>query len=320
MKQGENADILQEKGLRINLCKNDKFHGRRIEGMVIKVQNGVFSNEYDESRKTQKSGKENKEQVRNGSVFGGGLKQKLDPVALKKEQAQKRAMKIWTDAASAEQKIDIDLEERAAHMDELRQKMKELQGQVNSISEEQEALKEQYGITDDGPKPAEYVSRYMELEKAKGEFQRQLDEANQGYLEESNIIKGIKKGRLKSHAMADAQKEKDEMMIEASKEAAFGMMNEVKEKIDEEQAEQKEKAEEKAEKKEAEEELREAIREKTEGRKSDEEEPALEVTEAEDFIQLESVKEEVQKEVKKMVNEMNLLVEDLKGAAVDETL
>lgn len=287
--------------------------------MVIKVQNGMFSNECDESGKTQKNGKKN-EQVRNGSVFGGGLKEQLDPVAAKKEQAKKRAMKIWKDAVGAQQKIDLDLEERADHADKLHQTMEELQGQIKYVSEQQEALKEQYGVTGDGPKPAEYVSRYMELEQAKGEYQKQMADANKEYLEENGIIQGIKKGRLKSHAMADAQKEKDELMIEASKEAAHGMMNEVREKIDEEQAEQKEKAEEKAEKKEAEEELREAIREKAEGRKEDEKEPALETVEAEGFIRLDSVKEEVKNEVQKMVNEMNLLVEDLKGAAVDENL
>ena len=288
--------------------------------MVIKVQNGMFSNECDESGKAQKNSKEKNEQVRNGSVFGGGLKRQLDPVAAKKEQAQKRAMKIWKDAVGAQQKIDLDLEERAEHMDKLHQTMEELQGQIKSVSEQQEALKEQYGITGEGPKPAEYVSRYMELEQAKGEYQKQMADANKEYLEESNIIKGIKKERLKSHAMADAQKEKDELMIEASKEAAHGMMNEVKEMIDEKQEEQKEKAEEKAEKKEAEEELREAIREKAEGRKEDEDAPALETVEAEGFIRLDSVKEEVKSEVQKMVNEMNLLVEDLKGAAVDENL
>ena len=37
-------------------------------------------------------------------------------------------------------------------------------------------------------------------------------------------------------------------------------------------------------------------------------------------IQPDSTKEEIKHEVKKMLNEMNLLVEEIKGAAVDEQL
>jgi len=293
--------------------------------MVIKVQNGVFAPAADESKSTDKKGGEEKG-LKNGVVFGGGLQQQWDPVAAKKKQAQKQAMKIWSDAAGAEQKIDKDLEERTAHMDEMRARMNELNAQIGAISDKQAELKEEYGITDEtklselGERGQEYLGRYLELEKAKGEFKAQFHEANKEFLEEDSIIHGIKLGRLKSHAMADAQKQKDEMMIAASKEAATGMMNEVKEKIDEEQKEQEEKAKEKAEKEEAEEELREAIREKAEGSKDSDDNPALEASETENFIHLESTKTDVKEEVQKMVNEMNLLVEDLKGAAVDKTL
>lgn len=323
--------------------------------MVIKVQNGVFSSAASESRSTQKDDKEEKK-VKNGSIFAGELNEQWSSVALKKEQAQKQAMKIWSDAASAEQKLDTDLEERAAHMEKLRGLMKELNTQIGEISDKQAELAEEYGIAEDtqlaqdvellmkerktggvlpgsfteeeqarlqeleGSRAQEYVDRYMELESGKSFYKQQLDEHQKSYLEESNAIETIKNSRLKSHAMVDAQKQKDEMMIAASKEAAYGMMNEVKEKIDEKQEEREEKAEEKAEKEEAEEELREAIREKAEGSSKSDDESVWEEMKAEDIIRLDSSNEDVQKEVQKMMDEMNLLVEDLKGAAVDKTL
>lgn len=323
--------------------------------MVIKVQNGVIAPAADESRSAQKHGRKEK-QVKNGAIFAGGLNEQWSLVARKKEQAQKQAMKIWSDAAGAEQKIDRDLEERAAHMEKLRGLMQELNTQIGAISDKQAELTEEYGISEDaqlaqdvellmkkekmgvvlpgqfteeeqarlkeleGSRAQEYVDRYMELEEGKAFYRKQLDEHQKSYLEESNAIEAIQSSRLKSHTMADAQKQKDEMMIAASKEAAHGMMNEVKEKIDEEQEEQKEKAEEKAEKEEAEEELRKAIREKAEGSRETDEDSVLEASETEGFIRLESTKTDVKQEVQKMVDEMNLLVEDLKGAAVDKTL
>lgn len=327
--------------------------------MVINVNTGMVSGSFSEAGKAQEMEKENgKTQVKNGTVFGGNFKQKFDPVAIKKEQAQKQAMKLWTDAVDAQQDMDNEMEERVKHMEQLKGLMEEAKSQINAISDSQAALAEKYGIkegsqeqadaellikqsknkgfpegmgetfTDEekarleelkGSELEEYVGRYMELENGKSMYQEDLDAARKEYVSESNVIKEMKKARLKTHIMVDAQKEKDEMMIAASKDAAFGMMNEVKEKIDEEQAEQKEKAEEKAEKEEAEEELREAIREKAEG-KEENDETNLETTETEEFVQLDSVKDEITQEVKKMVDEMNLLMEDLKGASVDKVL
>ncbi len=325
--------------------------------MVINANTGMVSGSFSEAGKTQENEKENgKAQVKNGAVFGGNFKQKFDPVAIKKEQAQKQAMKLWTDAVDAQQDMDNEMEESIKHMEQLRGLMEEANSRINAISDSQAALAEKYGIKEGSQEQAdaellirqaknmgfpdadftdeerarveelngnseleEYVGRYMELEKGKEVHQKELNQAKKEYLAEGHVIRGLKTIRLKKHTMIDAQKEKDEMMIAASKDAAFGMMNEVKDKIDEEQAEQKEKAEEKAEKEEEKEELREAIREKAEG-KEENDDTNLETTETEEFVQLDSVKDEITQEVKKMVDEMNLLMEDLKGASVDKVL
>ena len=319
--------------------------------MVIKAT-GAASNEYAASRKAEQNGVENKNgKVINGSVFGGNLKQKLDPVSAKKAQAQKKAMKMWSDAVGAQQKIDKDLEQRASHIEDLRKEINELNHSISQISDKQEVLKEQYGITDadaqdiallkkaanlvpgktlteeeaakveqlKDQRVGEYYERYSSLEAGKGTFLEDRDKKQKELLDESKAITAIQNGRLKDHSMIDAQKKKDEMMIAASKDTAFGMMNEVKDKIDERQEELEEKEKEKAEEKQEEEERLEAIREKSKEHEDDDEE-ILDLAQTDEIIQLGDASKSIKQEVKKMVNEMNLLVEDLKGASVDKEL
>lgn len=318
--------------------------------MVIKAT-GAASNEYAAARKAEQNGAENKNgKVINGSVFGGNLKQKLDPVSAKKAQAQKKAMKMWSDAAGAQQKIDRDLDKRASHIEDLRKEINELNKSVAQITDKQEELKEQYGITEadaqdlellkkansmeqfqmtdeekakaeqlKGERVGEYYERYAALEAGKGVFLKDMDDKQKELLAESKAITAIQNGRLKDHSMIDAQKKKDEMMIAASKDAAFGMMNEVKDKIDEQQEELEEKEKEKAEEKKEEEERLEAIRDKNKENKDDDEE-VLDIVDTDEIIQLGDATKDIKQDVKKMVNEMNLLVEDLKGAAVDKEL
>lgn len=330
--------------------------------MNVKFQTSAVSNEFAESRKLARNAEEGKNgKVHSSSVFLGNLSQKWDPVLARKEQVQNRAMQLWKDAVSAEQKIDTDLKERAAHIEKLHKDIDVANEQVKFFSGEQEALKEKYGIEEDsreqqdlelllkqrearkpsnqpsmiefseeelerlkeleGQPLTEYQSRYLELEDSKEIYRKEIDECHKTCLEESNIIKGIKQERLKSHGMADAQKKKDEMMMEAGKEAANMLMDEVKDKIDKDREEQAEKAEEKAEKEEKEEERLEAIREeKKEEESAEEGEELFDVLRSEGGIQPDSTKEEIKQEVKKMLNEMNLLVEEIKGAAVDEQL
>jgi len=318
--------------------------------MVIKAT-GAASNEYAAARKAERNGAENKNgKVVNGSVFGGNLKQKLDPVSAKKAQAQKKAMKMWSDAAGAQQKIDKDLEQRASHIEELRKEINELNSSVLQISGQQDALKEQYGITEadaqdiellkkadssipgslteeeqakveqlKGQRVGEYYERYSDLESGKGIFLKDMEKAQKELVAESRAITFIQNGRLKSHSMIDAQKEKDEMMIAASKDAAFGMMNEVKDKIDEHQEELEEKEKEKAEEKKEEEERLEAIRDKNKENEEDDEE-VVDIVDTDEILQMGDAAKDIKQDIKKMVNEMNLLVEDLKGASVDKEL
>lgn len=328
------------------------MYSERIgEKMVIKA-NGTVSGEYAASTKAERNGRENQNgTMKNGSVFAGNLKQKLDPVSIKKAQAQKQAMKMWSDAVGAQQKIDKDLDERSAHIEELRKEINSLNESVKEFSAGQEALKKQYGITDadaedlallekandgfksltmteaekakaeqlKGQRIGEYYKRYSSLEAQKGDLLASIDKMQGEVIGESQMIKGIQNARLKTHTMIDAQNKKDEMMIAASKDAAFGMMNEVKDKIDERQEELEEKEKEKAEEKEEEEKRLEAIRDKNK-EKDDDDDEVLDVVHTDEILQMDGTADAVKQDVKKMIGEMNLLVEDLKGSTVDQQL
>ncbi len=255
------------------------------------------------------------------AVFGGNFAQNCNPVEARKEQAKKQAMQLWKDAVSAEQKIDRDLDEREEHVEKLRAVIDEMQGHISRLSDKQEELKELYGVKPDSdmPLPQEYLERYRELEEAKGVYLETQHKAKKEFLAESEAIDTIKDSRVKSHALVDAQKQKDDAMIKISEDAAQMRLQEVKDKVDEEQEKQEEKAREKAEKEEIAEELREAIREKVHGEKEyEEEEDSLVIMQTEAFAKLDNIKDEVQQEVEKMANDMKILVEELKGAAVDE--
>lgn len=321
------------------------------------MQNGLVSNEFAESRKLARNGEGGSNgKVQNGSVFTGNWNQNADPVMARKELMQRKAMRMWSDAVTAEQRLDKDVEERRKRIEKLKGDIDYLHEQINFLSDQQEALKETYGITGEesqqkdiellmkkrssnpimqdefseeeltrlkeleGHPLNEYLDRHFELESAKGEFKKQMDEIRDECLAEDNAITRIKQERLKSHALLDAQEEKDEMMIAASEEAANMLIEEVKDKIDEEQEELEEKAEEKAEKEEAEEERLEAIREEKKETEEDDDDEMTEMLLSEDVAQMDSTKEEIKQEVKKMMHELKLVVEDLKGAAVDEQL
>lgn len=323
--------------------------------MVIKMQNIGVGNEYGESRAAERNGKEDKgTAVKNGAVFGGNIKQKLDPVAAKKAQAQKNAMKLWDDAVGAEKKIDDDIREKLKNIDNLRTENAALNEEVKKYAGLQEDLKEKYNLSDEeqadfhllnksrkemkGKRVSfteeererlkellsrplegrlkEFSERYNELEGAKAIYQEEIAENLKTIREDSNYVRGIINGRLKSHAMIDAQKEKDESMRKASEEAVHMMMGEVKDHIDEQQEEIEEKAEEKAEKEEEKQDQIDAVKDKSEEGEGEE----VEVGMTEQIINLNSTKSDIQQEVDKMVNDMKLLAEDLKGAKVNEVV
>lgn len=265
------------------------------------------------------------------SIFGGNLNETLDLIAKKREEAQKKAMKVVSDAFRNEQKVDKDLEKRSEHICELRQELKDANEQWQELEARKEELKEMYGVTEDNSGNAEYQERVAELSEQQEAFGEEMEQARKGIREEAAIIRGVKQERLKTHPMLDAMNQKEEILDAASDEIMGMLVEEGKKHIEEKTEENKEKAEELQEEKEKQEEQIQAVKEKVE-----EMEAFVEETKASNqgkqtkneqmensiyqMVELEEIKVDVQKEVESIVDKMALVIEDIKGACVDQKL
>ncbi len=298
------------------------------------------------------------EEVRNkrlekGSLFIGDMNKDLfsNEILEKKKEARKKAMKVVGDAWESDRQIDNDLQERRDLISALDQENKEAQSQINELNQRQEELMQKFGITEDSQEQkdlellrrekqmltgegeslsreelkyvwklkaeglTEYQQRQLALDGEKDHFQTIIDKNNQTIVEENAIIRGIRLERLKHHTMVDAQKQADDILDAASKEVIGILMEEAKEHVDKESEENQEKAEALEEKKE---EMNEFIESQQEKREETEE--ILEEVPVEEILSMSQLKDEVKQEVKKIVSEMKLVAEDIKGAMVDKSL
>ena len=285
------------------------------------------------------------------SICAGGLNKAVDPILQKKQQAQKQAMKIVGDTWANDRKIDDDLDERRARIKENREIIGKAKDELNRISKEREALRERYGVEEDSQeeqdlkllekeidakKPGsevrltkeewekieeikkngltEYQTRSLEMKNGGGLYEDEIAEAEKIIKMETAVISSIKLERLKKDPMVEAQKNAKEI-IDAARDEILGMLiDEGKDHIDEEMEEKKEAAEKAEEKKEEQEEKAEKKDEK-----EAQEEQFREQIQASTELMTKSdeLLDDVQRKVKKILDEMKLLEEDLKGAAVD---
>ena len=288
------------------------------------------------------------------SVDASGLKAAFDPVAQKKAQAQKQALKLVGDVFAGDRKVDQDLEGRRERIRQLQQENGEYRRSIQDIESNREELRKNSGVAADSEEERELqllakdkeasfegssvrlsaeekeevarikergLTQYQEESLAMKEDERYFAEAihksEQEIQMENSVISGTKIERLKSHAMVDAQKEAEQIMQKASEEIVNLLVGEAKDHIEEELEEKKEAAKEEAEKRE---ELQEKVDAAKERKKEQEEftEEILEATKGQ--ISGASGMNEAQQEIKDMMNKMKLIEEDIKGAAVDKNV
>ena len=298
----------------------------------------------------QQSGKGKKK-----NVFAGELNGTQDNILLKKQQAQKQALKVVTDTWSGDKKIDDDVKERRERIKNLREEVGNAQKELNQIAEQQEVLRKRYGVDADseeqkdlelllksreakrnpkvsltkeeqerlaeieGQERTEYQNRVLELDSF-GDYHRDIiSKAKQQIEIENNIIRETKLERLKKDPMLDAQKQADAIEEAANKEILGMLVDEGKEHIDKEQEEKKEQAAEAKEKKEEQEEL---LAKRKDERKEAEKraEELAESLPVAQLLDLDKTQEELNREIQNIVDKMKLIEEDIKGAAVDTTL
>lgn len=285
------------------------------------------------------------------SIFAGGLKKVIDPIRQKKEQAQKQAMKIVGDTWENDRKIDDGLDERRAKVREYQEMIGAANEELLEIKNKRIQLREDMGIAEDSEeeqdlkllekeidsyKPGsdvslteeerkrivqikakgltDYQERSLAMKNGGALYETEINEASQAMQGENAAIKSIELERLKKDPMVGAQKAKDEILEQASDQIVGMLMEEAKDKIDEEMEEKKEAAE-KAEEEKKEEEER---AEKQDEKKVKEEQFREQIKDSTELMtKSDELLDDVQREVKKILDEMKLLEEDLKGAAVD---
>lgn len=308
-------------------------------GENIKQENQVKDKEHQRENRTD--------------FFAGGLNQDLfeNKLLQKKKEAQEKALKVVGDAFAGDQEIDNDIQERRDKIAALEQENQKLQNQINEISDRQDALMEQYGITADSQEQkdlellrkkdkwlkgegselteeesqriaemeseglTDYQKRQREWDAEKNHFQNDLDKNREQILEEYAIIRGTKLERLKHDPMVKAQKEAEAILDSASREIIGMIMEEAKDTIDEESKENREKAEKLEEIQEEKEAFIEKQKEKREETKE-----LLENMPMEEMVHMGQLKDEIKQEIKNIVSEMKLVAEDIKGALVDESV
>lgn len=309
----------------------------------MKVQNkAIFMGESIQSERHGTNGKKSGR----SNVFAGDLNKTFDSIEQKKQQARQKAMKVVTDAWAGDRKLDESLDERRNKIKELESTMKEAASDLKWVNEERAALKEKYGLTDDSQEeqdlrllekqadhkpltkeeeerlaeirkaggPTEYQEHSLDLYKSASRYKEEYEKAKKEIQQESDVITSTKLERLKHDPMIKASKSADEIMEAASQEIIGMLYDEAKDHIDEEMEEKKEAAEEKAEKEEEEEEKIEKRKEEKEEKEKFIEKISEDMT---TILDADNIMDDVQKEIKKIMDDMKLLEEDIKGAAVD---
>lgn len=319
----------------------------------MKISNGqtIFSGENIKQNNQIREEQHKKEE--RTDFFAGDLNQDLfeNKLLEKKREAREKAMKVVGDAFEADKQIDNDLQERRDKIMVLEQENQKFQSQINEISERQDTLMEQYGITEDSQEQkdlellrkkdkwlsgkgealtkeefkqakklesgelTEYQKRQREWDAEKSHFQKDIDKNKEEILVENAIIRGTKLERLKNDPMVKAQKEADAILDASSKEIVNMIMEETKDTLEEKSEEEQEKAERLEERQEEQEAFIEKQKEK---RKETEE--LLEHMPMEEMIHMGQMKDEIKQEIKNIVSEMKLVAEDIKGAVIDQNI
>lgn len=262
----------------------------------MKVNNvSIFVGEDSQSGRGQLLGLSQK-QGNTSTFFAGSLNNNVDPIAQKKQRAQKQALKVVSDALAADHKLDMEIADREAKIKELRAEnleakkaLKELEAQKQDMGRvyglgEEGLSDEDWNILDKGSKTpddltdeekaryqelkdqglTEYYDRCKDIDDLEKPYKQTIDENTGTIKSYSAANKAIHKGRLdlrKGNPMIAAQEEAEAIMDAARKEIIGMIKDEGMDHIDEELQEKVEQAQENKEKKEEEEEKLEAIRE-----------------------------------------------------------
>ena len=307
----------------------------------MNVQNNitVFSGDTRNNAQAEWTNKEATESFdkKSKTIYAGNFLRGFplrENIQQKKAEAQQRALKIVGDAWNADKQIDDEIKVREEETKELREDNREALENLKDVNQRKEELRRAFGISPDSeeqqelermiqsrksPKvsleqeePTEYQRRALALEEEAELYRKEIAANNEKVYGNGEMARAIRRERLKYHTMEDAQKEAEDVM-EAARDTVVGLvMEEAKEHLDEEQ----EKREEQAEAIEEQKEEQEEIQEKRDEREEELEELIKDMP-VEEAANLDQAMDEVKQQIRKVLNEVNLTEEDIKGAQVD---
>lgn len=268
-----------------------------------------------------------------------------DPIAERKAQAFEKARKIVSDAFAGEKKIDEELQQLRDLSARLTMDNKEKLDRVSQNEAEMDELQKLYAVTEDSQEqkdlkilmkksdsyydpsvrlseeeqkryneimaqgPSEYQSRMMERHEENNRLQREMQENLAVIQANGAALRFVRGERLKSNPILDAEDAADKVLVAESEAITGELVGEAMEHMQEEREEQIEKVQEtaRAQKKQV-----EQIRED-----ADEIQSSAEHVSPEDIVQ---IQEQIQTEIEKVLEELRLMAEDLKGNAIDKLI
>lgn len=232
------------------------------------------------------------------SIFAGNMTT-MDPIEQKRQQAQRKAMKIVSDAWANDSKIDDSMQMRRDDFAARLESKEAAEKQLVKVEQNMKDLQEAYGVEDGSEEQkdllilekyydakagvphedmtdeeksrlaelltqprTEYQKAALELNDQAGMWKKEIQDAKAYMTDDVKDLASIARERLKTHPMVDAQKEKEAVLEAANKEILGMLIDEGKKYLDEKREEEQEKAEEKKEEEKKEEERLEKIEEK----------------------------------------------------------
>lgn len=233
-----------------------------------------------------------------GTFFAGNTNLDMDPIAMKRKEARKKAWDVVSSAWDSDNSIDESVQKRRDKYAEMKALEEEANNEINRINNEMDALKKEYNIDPESKEQkdlelimkyknarkditaeklsdeemeqldnidmdnlTEYQSRMLELYEQKEVPEKNLEDAKKEIIKANKEITAIGIERLKKHVMVDAVKEADIIMKAAGDEIVGMVVQEGMEHSDEKIEEVKEEAEKKEEEKEEKEEQLQEIKE-----------------------------------------------------------
>lgn len=283
------------------------------------IKNGYIQNRMDGGAKGQEAVK-----VENGSINASGLGIFQDDIANKKQKAMQNAMQFVKDQFKADSEIDDTLDACRARAKESRASLKEAQEELSALEAEKNKIKEEYGEDSE-----DYKAAVEEYNKMAEPWVTQKEAAQKDIAMQSGMIRGIKQEVLKQHGMIDAEKAKDLTLEAAGEEIVSMLMDEAKDKIDKDIEDAVEKGENQKEEAEKTKEELEKVQAEQKKKAQDVEEESKEshtnsakssASAAEALRKINERYKEVVENTAKIAAEEIVLMDELKGAAIDTLL